>query len=401
MKIDAGHLAKACGDDSQEAGVLITSELVPVGGHGAPVKPAVYAGGLFQEDRRWRTNGAGPEPVKVVVIDNVPSQANRLEAALLRLRSELGLPDVELDLSGCGPLPPHLPRRLSGFRFPHRQADAYLRDATLDGEDFPKTQLGRELMEATADQPSALLQWFPQALLYGFWQSHLGKRRSHAKLARSWVSEIAGYRPATTETRVLGLKGDPLNLSVDEQVAYESDEDWVAAGWQLTEEKKVSGGKQKDRLSNLGHGQVPFPKQGEQGAPGSVSFAEIEQRATLSLASLRRIWVGAADANAAARALLASLGVVAHAAAFGGSFSLRSGCDLRTPSSSWTWLGATDDEPLDPPDLAAAISLFRECVDRAEAAGLPVGSRWAGESLHLKPSEALEKVIRRTWSVAI
>ncbi len=161
MKIDAGRLAKACGDDSQEAGVLITSELVPLGGHGAPVKPAVYAGGLYQQDRRWRTNGAGPEPVDVVVIDNVPSQANRLEAALLRLRSELGLPDLELDLSGCGSLPPHLPRRLSGFRFPHRQADAYLRDATLDGADFPKTPVGRELMEATADQPSALLQWFP------------------------------------------------------------------------------------------------------------------------------------------------------------------------------------------------------------------------------------------------
>jgi CRISPR-associated protein Csb1 len=334
--------------------------------------------------------------VDVVVIDNVPSQANRLEAALLRLRSELGLPDVELDLSECGPLPPHLPRRLSGFRFPHRQADAYLRDATLDGADFPKTPVGRELMEATADQPSALLQWFPQALLYGFWQSHQGKRRSHAKLARSWVSEIAGYAPATTKTRVLGLKGDPLNLSVDEKVIYDPDDQ---SDWNLADEKKSGGRKKQESLSELGHGQVPVSP--NDAAPGAISFAEIEQRATLSLASLRRIWVGAADANAAARALLASLGVVAHAAAFGGSFSLRSGCDLRTPSSTWTWLGATADEPLDPPDLAAAIALFRECVDRAEAAGMPVGSRWAAEPLHLQPSEALEKVIRRTWSVAI
>src|SRR5436189_5905864 len=100
MKIDAGRLAKACGDDSQEAGVLITSELVPLGGPGAPVKPAVYAGGLYQRDVRWRTNGSGPEKsgpekVDVVVVDNVPSQANRLEAALLPLQAELGLPDVE------------------------------------------------------------------------------------------------------------------------------------------------------------------------------------------------------------------------------------------------------------------------------------------------------------------
>ncbi len=370
MWIDAERLAEACGDRSQEAGVLITAELEPIGGPGAPVKPAVYAGGLYQQDRRWRTNGAGPEIVSVVVVDNVPSQANRLEAALQRLRPELGLPELELDLSG-GDLPPHLPGVLSGFRFPHRQADAYLRDAMLDGTAFPKTPVGQELMAATADNPAALLQWFPQALLYGFWQSHLGKKRSQAKLARSWVSEIAGYRPGTTGTRVLGLKGDPLNLSVDEKVTYDP-EDLVGTDWQLAEEKKAGGRRKQESLSELGHGQVPVSP--NDAALAGISFSEIEQRATLSLAALRRIWVGEPGPNAAARALLASLGIVAHVGAFGGSFSLRSGCDLRTKSSSWTWLGTGSDEPLDCAGLPSAIALFRACVAQAEDAG-PTGQR--------------------------
>ncbi len=122
----------------------------------------------------------GAQPVQYV-----PSQANRLEAALELIRGPIGLPEIVLDLSEVGSLPPHLPKRLSSFRFPHRQADAYLRDAVLDDIPFLNTPQGRALFDATADEPGALLEWFPQAGLFGFWQSHLGKKRSHAKLARS------------------------------------------------------------------------------------------------------------------------------------------------------------------------------------------------------------------------
>ena len=209
------RLLSACSDLSFDAGITATTTLEPLAGPGAPVKPAVYAQGHYQLDKRWDHSLDPPEPVDVVVVDNVPSQANRLEAALELLAAQAGLPRVVIDLSEVGYLPSHLPRAMSGFRFPHRQADAYLRDATLDGRPFPKTELGQALLGSSADDITALLEWFPQAALFGFWQSHLGKKRSQAKLARSWVSEIVGYRPATTSTKVLGLKGDPMNLSVE------------------------------------------------------------------------------------------------------------------------------------------------------------------------------------------
>jgi len=246
MDLDAGVLIAACSDGSADAGITIMSVLEPLGGPGSPVKPAGYAGGQFQADRRWWGGGADRRPVDVLVIDNEPSQANRLEAAMEQRRAELGLPEIVLDLTSVGALPPHLPGQISSFRFPHRNADAYLRDAMLDGNKFLNTEVGAAIFGATADKPEALLQWFPQALLFGFWQSHLGKR-SQAKLARAWTSEIVGVEPAAASVHRLGLKGDPLNLNVADSVDVNPD---AAEDWQFSTKGK--------KLADVGHGQVPF-----------------------------------------------------------------------------------------------------------------------------------------------
>lgn len=393
MTIDMHHLLAACADDSQVGGVVIETVLEPLGGPGTPVKPAVYAGGRYQLDERWVGEGADRSVAQVVVIDNVPSQANRLEAALESIAPRVGLPTVTLDLSGLR-LPPHLPQRLSGFRMPHRQADAYLRDGVLNGEAFEETPVGKALMAATSDHPDALFEWFPQALLFGFWQSHLGKKRSQAKLARSWVSEIVGVRPASVETKIHGVKGDPLNLSVDEKIIFDAND---LRGWTFAEgEKKADGSKKQGRLSEIGHGQVPFDSEKE--ALAGVSCQWVGQRAVLSLAGLRRIWCGSPEANAAGRALVAAIGLAAHAAAFGRPFSLRSGCDLRPRHQTWTWLGDGGDETAEPLDVEGAVALVQACAARAEAAGLAVGSRWQRE-LVLQPNAKLVKAIAATYPI--
>jgi CRISPR-associated protein Csb1 len=402
MELTVDLLVDACGDHAQAGGLLLEADLEPLAGAGSPVKPAIYAGNRYQLDRRWVGSGEERDIAEVLVIDNVPSQANRLEAALERLATRLGLPTIVLDLAATGPLPPHLPTQLSGFRFPHRQADAYLRDASLDGVSFPRTEVGQSLLAATADEPEALFQWFPQALLFGFWQSHLGRKGSQARLARSWVSEIVGVRPGAVGIRTEGIKGDPLNLSVDEKVVFDPDDplDWTFAEG----EKKAAGktrsqedpgkGKSQDSLSNIGHGQVPIPD--ERRALAAVSCEAISQRATVSVAGLRRVWCGSPQANAAGRALLVAIGLAAHVGAFGGPFSLRSGCDLRPRRQRWTWLGADGDEEVTPLVLEEACTLVLACAGRAEAAGLPVGSRWPAP-LVLTPNAELTKVIRASY----
>ena len=106
--IDLKTLLKGCADDSYDDGIRLDGKLVPLAGPGGPVKPAIYEGGTYQQDCRWATSD-DDEPTRVIVIDNVPSQANRLEAALRRHRESTAVPELVLDLSDFPNLPAHLP----------------------------------------------------------------------------------------------------------------------------------------------------------------------------------------------------------------------------------------------------------------------------------------------------
>ena len=161
--INLETLLRGCDGDSFDDGIRIDTKLEPLAGSGSPVKPAVYEGGVYQQDRRWATP-EDEESTPVIGIDNVPSQANRLEEALRRNRESTGVPELVLYLSDLAHLPAHLPRRLSSLEFPHRNADAYLRDARLGDADFIKTELGRSIFGATAQECGPLMAWFPQAL---------------------------------------------------------------------------------------------------------------------------------------------------------------------------------------------------------------------------------------------
>ena len=397
-KLNLDKLLNGCSDRSFDDGIRIDAELVPLGNVGGPVKPAVYEGGNYQLDQRW-ANATDENPTPVIVIDNVPSQANRLEEALRLHRETTTVPEFVLDLSDLPNLPAHLPRNLSSLQFPHRNGDAYLRDSTLNGQDFMNTNLGRSIFDATAQTCGPLLAWFPQALLYGFWQSHLGKKRSNTKHARAWVSEIIGWQPASTETRVLGVKGDPLNLSVTEDVVANADD---RTNWNFGNNKKTSDGAKgkKDKLSSIGHGQVPFT--GNDAALAAVSFSRITQRATLSFAQLRRVSLGrksSGDSDAAMRALLVALGLYAHQLAFGRGFALRSGAELRPTATVLTWLGESGDEEFEFQDADATLALLESAWSHAEATGVPLDG-WGKSPTNLLPKENLRKAIQSTWEIS-
>ena len=390
-QIDLEALVAGCADDSFDDGIRIDSDLEPLSGLGGVVKPAVYEGGAYQHDRRW-ASPADDEPTPVIVIDNVPSQANRLEAALRESRDSISAPEFELDLSELSHLPAHLPRSISSFEFPHRNADAYLRDAMLDGQDFLKTGIGKAIFGATAQTCGSLIAWFPQALLYGFWQSHLGKKRQNTKHARAWVSEIIGWRPASADTKNMGLKGDPLNLTTDDDVTSNPDD---RTTWEVGGDAQIAGAK-KDKLSEIGHGQVPFMRNDAPAA--AVSFARVTQRATVSFAQLRRVSLGgdSGEADAAVRALLVALGLHAHQLAFGRGFALRSGAELRPRSTTATWLGAEGDEPIDLGGDEATRALLESARRHAESHGVPLDG-WGAPVVRLTPRANLSKAIRSAW----
>ena len=390
-RIDLAALLTGCADESHDDGIRIDSHLEPLSGPGGTVKPAVYEGGIYQRDRRW-ASADDEDPAQVIVIDNVPSQANRLEEALRRNRDSTSIPEFVLDLSELPHLPAHLPRSISSLEFPHRNADAYLRDAQLGGKDFLKTEIGQAIFGATAQTCGPLIAWFPQALLYGFWQSHLGKKRQNTKHARTWVSEIIGWQPASTETRVFGLKGDALNLNTDDTVTSNPDD---RTTWEVGKGANNKGEK-SDKLSEIGHGQVPF--MGNDAAAAAVSFARVTQRSTVSFAQLRRVSLGgvSGEVDAAVRALLVALGLHAHQLAFGRGFALRSGAELRPRSMTATWLGAGGDEPIDIGGSEMTSALLSSAREHAATQGVPLDG-WGAPSTRLTPKANLSAAIRSTW----
>ena len=165
--------------------------------------------------------------------------------------------------------------------------------------------------------------------------------------------------PAATSVHRLGLKGDPLNLNVADSVDVNPD---AAEDWQFSTKGK--------KLADVGHGQVPVG--GEDAELAAVSFRDVVQQATVSFAALRRIRPEAGAAEA--RALLVSLGLVAHVAAFGRSFSLRSGAELRPIGATWTWLGetgSTADRAAGPGSGDRAVPGVRRQGGACRAAGRP------------------------------
>ena len=391
-QIDLKALLEGCADSAFDDGIRIDSALEPLSRPGGLVKPAVYEGGTYQRDQRWASPDDG-EPTEVIVIDNVPSQANRLEDALRRSRDSTSIPELVLDLSDLPHLPAHLPRSLSSLEFPHRNADAYLRDAELDGQDFLKTEMGQAIFGATAQTCGPLIAWFPQALLYGFWQSHLGKKRQNTKHARAWVSEIVGWQPASTETKVLGMKGDALNLNTDDTVTSNPDD---RTDWEVGRAANIRGPK-SDKLSKIGHGQVPFMRNDAPAA--AVSFARVTQRATVSFAQLRRVSLGGNNsvaADAAVRALLVALGLHAHQLAFGRGFALRSSAELRPRSTTSTWLGANGDEPINLGGVETTRKLLESAKEYAASSGVPLDG-WGAPPTKLTPKANLRAAIRSTW----
>jgi len=303
----ADRLIAAVSEDRLDAG--ITVEAVYRAPGDGKIMPPSFPQGPYLIEPRW-VDGAERS---AVVLDQVPSQANRVEEALLTARSEgrIQLPLFELQATtGHGVL------RLTSLEFPHRYADAYLRDSLVDGQRFDASEVGRRLREASAEDARPLYERDPGSLIFGAWDSHREGR--WPKFARFYTSSMMGLDPKGGLRR--GTRMDPWNLGggIDDKEKAEGDWAYEPGGSREFPKER--------RLSAIGHGNI---------APvevfGGVSITQAQRNAWLSLAGLERLRFGDASPEAAklARACLASLAMAGDRLAFGRpSLWLRSGCDL-------------------------------------------------------------------------
>lgn len=388
-------------------------EMQPAGGPGTKVFPPTYAGAAYATEKR-RVPGR-VEPVECVLLDSVQSQANRMEEALQHAVDDgrLKLPVVEVDFT------PYFPGdgqpddmrlldpvgRISSLQAPHRIADAILRDSEHGGKPFRQSEAGKLIDRVRLQNATPLFELCPTALLFGLWDSTGPKGGLGAKFERAIVSEIVGI------DAVYGVKTssrmDPLGIQKSAGPLYETSQ----GSWTLDESaaRKVKGkavtlGKD-GRPSEAVHGNVTpsiseRDRETKEYLAGGVTIGHAEQVVVISLPALRRLrfplagqeWAATPEQHArdaAARTVLAALGLCAAALADESGLDLRSRC-LLYPEAELTWQvldrsgGGEFTLPGD-----AAIEVFHEAVRAAKGLGLP----WRDEPLVLTPSKQLVKLV--------
>jgi CRISPR-associated protein Csb1 len=369
------HLASAFEEMRPYTGVVLTTTYHPAGGADSRVMPPTFPVGPYLFEERW----VDGEHRRVVVLDQVPSQANRVEEAMRAARDSgrIRLPLFELMAETTrGQI------RLTSLDFPHRYADAYLRDSQVDGTRFDASEVGKRIRSVDQGDARALFELDPGSLIFGAWDSH--RKGKWPKFARAYSSFLYGLDPVAGGRK--GGRMDPLNLTgaVDDAAKEEGDWKYIAEG------EKAKG----QRLSEIGHGNIA-----PNDVHGGIGITEARRAAWISFAALERIRFGPApvEATALARAVLAALALVGDRLAFDRpSIWLRSGCDLTRASETVAFerdggeqeaLEATTDE---------VIETFHELRDRAAAAGLTM----SGDTIRLTPTKSLAEAIEFSVSRA-
>lgn len=364
------------------------------------VFPPTYEGGKYATEMR-RIDG---KEVPCVLLDSVPSQANRMELALQDAweSGEIELPVVSVDFSAVEN--PGV-AKVTSLQAPHRIVDAILRDSFLGKTKFRATEVGKQLDQLGLANATPLLTYAPHCLVFGMWDSTGPRGGLGVKFARSVVSEVIGINAVAgvkTSSRI-----DPLNIRANSGVLYQNGPgDWTldpsVADKDSKGNPKKTGKKSEGKPSDVNHGNQP-PQVDEKSGGFTIDLAE--QTTVLSLPALRRLRFPAkqdgkseADANIAARTYLASLGLLGATLAIETGYDLRSRCLLHaTETSNWELLGKPSISPriysLDRDD---ALSLYKESIKAVRAAKLPIIT----DEILLTPSDDLVTLVKKSMELA-
>ncbi len=358
------------------------------------VFPPTYEGGKYATETR-RIDG---QDVKCVLLDSVPSQANRMELALQDAwdSDELELPVVSTDFTAVEN--PGI-QKITSLQAPHRIVDAILRDSYLGETRFRASPIGKELDLLSLANATPLLKYAPHCLVFGMWDSTGPRGGLGVKFARALVSEIIGVNAVDgvkTSSRI-----DPLNIRVNSGVLYKAEE-----GWTLDDKSAV-----KDKGKPVKLGKDGKPSEANHGnvtpsiSAGGFTIDYAEQATVLSLPSLRRLKFPAqpsekctTEGNLAARSYLAALGLVGATLALDAGYDLRSRCLLRAPNQiTWDLLGPPgDDGKAFKLPRKEALELYKVALAALKKAKLPIEVK----EVILTPSPDLVTLVKKSMELA-
>jgi len=381
--------------------------LQPVGGKGDKIFPPTYP----PSDAEKRADRNAPprhvfekrrnsdREIWCVLVDSVQSQANRLEESLLdAIHDGITIPHVVVDFTSsnlAGVM------QITSLDAPHRIYDAILRDSlTQDKKPFMESEVGKNLAKASLRDASVVLEISPNALLFGAWHSTGQGGGLGAKFARSLTSEIVaidvpveeivnrrtGEVSVSTSGRRTGSRIDPLGVLRKVGVFKGSN------GWDTTEAGAGTNAKQV-RPSEINHGNIAPSVQSL-----GVTCDHLEHSFVLSFAALRRLRFGGnTEKDAAGRALLAALGLLALTEQDARGYALRSRCDLvcdgATPLELVHANGSTESAQL---DRDVALALYKAAFDEAQKKGFALTDKTT-----LMPQDKLVEIVRKSQELAL
>lgn len=378
--------------------------LQPAGGEGDKVFPPTFAGAVYAVEQR-RVKGR-EQPVTCVLLDSVQSQANRMELALQDAldAKAIKIPVLEVDFTKQGPTGDvdddtkagrliDAVGKLTSLQLPHRLADAILRDSQIGGKNFRKSDKGKALNSVSLANATAIFELCPTALVFGMWDSTGPKGGLGPKFERAMVSEIVGIG-AEVGDLVRGVRRDPLEIRAAVKVLKnEADK-----SWSIAEPPTAKGATEPSKVN---HSSVPFPKhrdgKTDDNSYSGVTIEYAEQVTTLSLICLRRLRFPSASAakpesDAAARTVLAALGLCAATLAFESGMGLRSRC-LLWPEGGMEW-ELLDKPGVEPKKFALNRKQSTDLLAGAVTAAKTAGLSWNEDPVSLTPSAELLKLVR-------
>jgi CRISPR-associated protein Csb1 len=329
-----------------------------------------------------------------VLIDSVQSQANRLEEVLsvLRAQGHISLPVIAVDFSETNDLSDI--GRVDTLQAPHRVFDAIIRDSMLDNKPFGQSDEGQELIRARPHSAAAVYRLSPTALVFGAWNSTGMGGGLGAKFQRAVVSEIVGVGVATEERnnqmvasgQRTGSRIDPLGIRSGVKVVKLPSGDW-----------HIASGKEKGvNPSEINHSNIAPSVM-----PLGVSVEHVRHSFVLSLPALRRLHFShGPQADRAAHATLAAIGLAACLGQDQAGYSLRSRCDLVPEAGQSADFELIEADGSTAPlqlDLAATCSLLKRSVQTAGRNGLSMRD----QDLLLHPQEKLLALVRKSRDQAL
>mgnify|MGYP000925623166 FL=1 len=378
-------LKKACASGGASTLVSVT-ELKPAAGEHASVAPAKFVEGkksIFAFETRYIDG----EAARVVLIDSKQSQLNRAEAAIMQdIRADHSvmrkLPRIEVTYENDGKSITY-----TDLELPHRFADGHIRAGEIDGQPATAHEKYRAVRNSTPADLSALLDTAPAAAVFGGWDSL--RKKNQLRLRSALVGEIIGVladQNLSGEEQLSrrgGARVDPLEMSVrlsaaDMEQLVKSQEGELSDKFISKRREDIKKAKKDTALSGSVLGLGGIPPQLE--ALGGVACQKIIRSWVLSFATLRQLRFGKnEEANIAARALLAALGLSAIARAEQELY-LRANCDLVEAEEPQVTLDGRygNTRPLNHITVELADDLLAQAIDYAQSHHV---AHWDGQIL--------------------